>query len=273
MSSTNSTSNQRASNNVINKIAMEETKQLNVNHDKQMRSLKLRKAKQIEERDRDRDYYKMFTGREEERLKEKQQELETAKKELEDIKLREKQELEGMKQKENQEMNTAENSTSNEGVSMDHKTFSRFYTKFERLTWGIETYFERITSDVKLYDSYEAWFADVSKLMANRAMYLNVKLFFLKKEFESNFQKKLYLQEVSSEEDKSMNDKFTFEPDVAKISNSFWEKGHFVLLHPSLQKSCLHFESFQVAGLTEEYYHGDKNSAIIFGTLDENLLH
>lgn len=260
---------------MVNRIVIEETKEMKSKYEKQIRELKLKKAEQIKERDNYKQAHRFYMEIAEGRSAERQKELEATRKELEDIKLREKQETDITMEE-----------ASKEESSPVRKTYPRFYTKLERLIWGTETYFERKTTDVKLYESYETWFEGVSQLMANEAIYLDTKHFFLKKEFKSNSHKELSIhsQAVSSEEDQTVDDKFTFVWDVGVLSKGFWERGHFVLLHPKQPKSCLHFEQLKkksddgdnllrVVGVNEEYYLGDKNSAIIFGTLDPTLLH
>ena len=120
------------------------------------------------------------------------------------------------------------------------------YGDIEHMVWGAETFFQGKVLGTNLYDSYEAWFDGISKMMEDNTQYRTSKYIFMRRNVDLDYVKKYpdwykqyTFQGVESDAfDCTDDDKFMFED----LFRGLWEKGSYVLLHPKKIELCNEFE-------------------------------
>uniref|UniRef100_A0A7M5WXA6 Uncharacterized protein n=1 Tax=Clytia hemisphaerica TaxID=252671 RepID=A0A7M5WXA6_9CNID len=173
---------------------------------------------------------------------------------------------------------------------------TRVFTKEEKFTWGVDTFFkdQKTSKGTEIwrespFHSYEEWYAEISSLLRDKKqenIVLNgeTKYVFIKKKFNECHDTLGFVieKEVSKETLKLFPNKTQKEKE-----HEIWVKGlierathdaNFLLLHPNqsdahmqLRESAkrdLKYDWFFVPEVTDDFYFGDKKSAIVLVILN-----
>eukprot|EP00111_Clytia_hemisphaerica_P025057 TCONS_00073761-protein len=161
-----------------------------------------------------------------------------------------------------------------------------FLSKTDKLIWGAKKFFKGEEMEFDLYGSYQHWYSNITKIMRNKVQYQSKDFVFIRKDMERHFTeeyskgfwKSIYFvsKRKNSHYPEGMSTLI-----VEGIGIQQWEKGVFLLLHPTSFEKCLEFdrysrddsgedERWKVDEQTPDYYWGDNKSVIIFGILNKN---
>ena len=164
-----------------------------------------------------------------------------------------------------------------------------FLSKTDKLVWGAEKFFKGKQMDFDLYGSYENWYSNITKIMRNTNQYQSKDFVFIRKNLERHYTEEylkykteswraIYFISKRKNTDYAEGMSYLI---VEGFGSELWEKGVFLLLHPTNFEKCLEFDRYSrdkkgnnerwiMHQQTPDYYWGDSKSVIIFGFLNKN---
>lgn len=158
-------------------------------------------------------------------------------------------------------------------ATMEKTNQQHFVTKSAHLKWGVEKYFEGIPPQLRLYDSYEAWYLALSRSVLRQVS--SSRHLFLRRNL-SNPYEVLKLHSVRRNQLKWTEEKNTITFTGMDLTNGLWcfdQVASLLLLHPKCAAKCKEFttatnnenwQEWSIGEITEDFY-GEDNGIIILG--------